>query len=589
VANGRDRSELPTEGVGSSGTKLRRVGPYRLLAELGEGGMGVVYEALQARPLRRRVALKLIKRGMDTEKVVARFESERQALALMNHPGIAKVLDAAETEDGRPYFVMELVRGLPLNKHCDARRFTIPQRLDVFLDVCSAVHHAHQRGVIHRDLKPSNILVTDTDDKSVPKIIDFGIAKATTHSLTDRSLLTEHGQFVGTPEFMSPEQASSDCQDIDIRTDVYSLGVALYELLTGTTPFATALRTSDLGEMRRRIQTEDARRPSQRVTTLDDRRSVSHRRQSTERELARRLNGDLDWIVLKALEKDRERRYGTVAEFATDIRRHLDDLPVEASPPSMAYRIRKFVRRHRTGLTFGAAMAVLVAGLAVAVGVILAQERRIKRMVDQLEPGQQEVLLMGMGLEGDALDRLTQTVSRLENVDRAESQRPVAVLSALNIRTGERVADIGAGSGYFTVPISQIVGSSGQVWALDVDQGMLDFLDKRLRLQDIANVRLLQVPPDDPRLPTASIDTVLLVDTYRYLGDRTAYAEKLRMALAPGGRVVVIDEMPQPGSSHDSMIIPRSTVDEEMAAAGFRPARSHEVLPHQYFVEYELR
>jgi serine/threonine protein kinase len=232
--------------------------------------MGVVYEALQIRPLRRRVALKVIKRGMDTNKVTARFESERQALALMTHTNIAKVLDAGETEDGRPYFVMELVRGVRLDEYCDNKRLTIRERLELFLEVCAAVHHAHQRGVIHRDIKPSNMLVAVCDGKAIPKIIDFGIAKATTEPLTNHSMLTEIGQFIGTPEYMSPEQAAVDCLDIDVRTDVYSLGVVLYQLLSGSTPGESKLNTPDLGELRQRIQTRDARRPSSQVSTLEN-------------------------------------------------------------------------------------------------------------------------------------------------------------------------------------------------------------------------------------------------------------------------------------------------------------------------------
>jgi len=568
---------------------LGNVGPYRLLAELGEGGMGVVYEALQGHPLRRRVALKLIKRGMDTRKVVARFESERQALAMMNHPNIAKVLDAAESEDGRPYFVMELVRGSPLNEYCDEQKLTIRARLELFIEVCSAVQHAHQRGVIHRDLKPSNVLVTVCDGRVVPKIIDFGIAKATTQPLTSQSLLTEFGQFIGTPEYMSPEQAAVDCRDIDTRTDVYALGVVLYELLSGTTPCGSQLRTPDLTELRRRIQTNDALRPSSLVGALKDRSEVSRSRKAEPRELTRLLRGDLDWIVLKALEKDRERRYGSVAELGADVRRHLDDRPVKASPPSLRYRVSKFARRHRTYLGFALAISILGVGLAVALGFIVMQERRLLKLVAQLPPETQEVLLMGMGVKADDLARVTGMIKQLEDADRAEVQKPVEVLSALNLRPGERVADIGAGSGYFTVPIAQLVEPSGHVWAVEIEPAMLEFLGKRLKLEGIQNVRLSLVPTDDPQLPPGSVDTVLMVDTFRLIENRPQYAEKLRSALAPGGRVVIIDERPRDPPLENSGLIPRSVVDEAMALAGFTPVKSHNVLPRQYFVEYGLR
>jgi serine/threonine protein kinase/tetratricopeptide (TPR) repeat protein len=347
------------------------VGPYKLLEQIGEGGMGLVFMAEQARPVRRKVALKVLKPGMDTRQVVARFEAERQALALMDHPHIAKIHDAGTTESGRPYFVMELVRGVPITDFCDQRRLTTRQRLELFITVCQAVQHAHQRGVIHRDLKPSNVLVTLHDTRAVPKVIDFGVAKATSQPLTDRTLFTHFAQMVGTPLYMSPEQAEMNGLDVDTRSDVYSLGVLLYELLTGTTPFTgEALRRAGLDEMRRLIREEEPPTPSQRLHTLDAQAcsTVSARRGVDGRRLGQLLRGELDWIVMRALEKDRDRRYESANAFAADVQRYLNDEAVSACPPSAGYRLRKYVRRHRRLLaTAGIVAAALVAATGVSV------------------------------------------------------------------------------------------------------------------------------------------------------------------------------------------------------------------------------
>ena len=311
-----------------------RIGPYRLLRRIGEGGMGVVFEADQETPVRRRVALKLIKWGMDTRRVVARFESERQALALMSHANIARVYDAGATEQGRPYFVMECVKGEPITIYCDRHCLTTGERLTLFLQVCAGVQHAHQRGVIHRDLKPSNVLVTVEDKRPVPKIIDFGVAKATSQRLTEKTLFTDFGQLVGTPAYMSPEQAEMTPLDVDTRSDVYSLGVLLYELLVGALPFDYKdLRRAGFDEMRRRIREEAPSKPSTKLSSLGDgSTTVAHSRCTDLRSLQRQLRGDLDWITLKALEKDRIRRYDSASELAADIERHLQDKPVEAGP-----------------------------------------------------------------------------------------------------------------------------------------------------------------------------------------------------------------------------------------------------------------
>jgi non-specific serine/threonine protein kinase/serine/threonine-protein kinase len=357
---------------------------YRVLQKLGEGGMGVVYEAEQEEPVRRKVALKLIKPGMDTGEVLARFESERQALALMNHPSIASIFDGGATEDGRPYFAMELVHGEPLTAYCDKHRLTVRERLGLFLQVCEGVQHAHQKGIIHRDLKPSNILVTIRDDTPVPKIIDFGVAKATSQRLTERTVHTQLGQRIGTPVYMSPEQAEMTGLDIDTRTDVYSLGVVLYELLVGAQPFdPTELRKAGFEGLQRLLREVDPPKPSTRVHTLG--KTSSDAAQSRQVELSileKTLRGDLDWITMKALEKDRTRRYGSPSELAADIRRHLHHEPVVASPPSVAYRVRKFVRRHRVGVAVSTLALALLVAFAAAMTV---QTVRIARGRDRAD------------------------------------------------------------------------------------------------------------------------------------------------------------------------------------------------------------
>jgi serine/threonine protein kinase len=345
------------------------IGPYKLMEQIGEGGMGLVFVAEQQHPVRRKVALKIIKPGMDSRQVIARFEAERQALALMDHQNIARVLDAGTTESGRPYFVMELVHGIPITKFCDDRKLTPRQRLELFVPVCQAVQHAHQKGIIHRDLKPSNILVTMYDDKPVPKVIDFGVAKALEQRLTDKTMFTQFGTLVGTFEYMSPEQAEMNAFGVDTRSDIYSLGVLLYELLTGTTPLEQKrLREAALQEMVRLIKEEEAPRPSARLSSSNNLPKIAAARSTEPARLSRLVRGDIDWIVMKCLEKDRTRRYESASGLARDIERALADEPVEACPPSAGYRLGKFARKYRTPLLVaGAFVLLLVTGVIVSI------------------------------------------------------------------------------------------------------------------------------------------------------------------------------------------------------------------------------
>ena len=344
------------------------IGPYKLLQPIGEGGMGTVYMAEQTQPVRRTVALKLIKAGMDSRQVLARFGAERQALALMDHPNIAKVFDAGTTDTGRPYFVMELVKGIPITRFCDERRLTLRERLELFVPVCQAVQHAHQKGIIHRDIKPSNVLIALYDGKPVPKVIDFGVAKATGPRLTDQTLYTEFGAVVGTLEYMSPEQAELNQLDIDTRSDIYSLGVLLYELLTGSTPLEhRRIKGAVFLELLRLIREEESPRPSTRLSKTEELSSIAACRQVEPRRLSGLVRGELDWIVMKALEKDRNRRYETANGLAADLRRHLNDEPVQACPPTAAYRLGKFAKRYRLVFTTACAFAaVLIAASAIS-------------------------------------------------------------------------------------------------------------------------------------------------------------------------------------------------------------------------------
>jgi serine/threonine protein kinase/WD40 repeat protein len=364
------------------------IGPYKLLEQIGEGGFGVVFMAEQQRPIRRKVAMKVVKPGMDTKQVIARFEAERQALALMDHLHIAKVLDAGQTGSGRPYFVMDLVQGLPITAYCDENELTPHQRLELFVHVCQAVQHAHQKGIIHRDLKPSNVLVTLCDGAPTVKVIDFGIAKALGPPLTDKTLFTGFTELIGTPLYMSPEQSALGNVDVDTRSDIYSLGVLLYELLSGTTPFdKERLKQAGYDEMRRIIREEEPPKPSTRISRLGPAAAtLSMQRKSDPARLSQLIRGELDWIVMKALEKDRNRRYETADAFAADVRRYLSDEPVQACPPSAWYRFRKFARRNKAVLALAAGVGLFVVltaiGASVAAITLRAQQKATRRQLD---------------------------------------------------------------------------------------------------------------------------------------------------------------------------------------------------------------
>jgi tetratricopeptide (TPR) repeat protein/serine/threonine protein kinase len=420
-----------------------RIGPYKLLEEIGEGGFGVVFLAEQTQPLRRQVALKVLKPGMDTRQVVARFEAERQALALMDHPNIARVFDGGETATGRPFFAMELVKGIPITDYCDQCRLTASERLDLFLSVCLAVQHAHQKGVIHRDIKPSNILVAIQDGKPTVKVIDFGVAKAINQQLSEHTLVTGFHQMIGTPLYMSPEQAEMSPLDVDTRADIYSLGVLQYELLTSTTPFEKE-RLSQAGydEFRRIIREEEPPRPSARLSTLQDRLTpVAAQRRTEPRHLLRTVRGELDWIVMKCLEKDRNRRYDTANSLAMDVQRYLADEPVLACPPSLGYRLRKFARRNKGALAIvGTALFSIVLLGAFAGWVIRDREvRQARRAADvllALERGerlQQE----GRVAEGQAAVQQAELLADELPVDAAVRER----LTALKTRLEADVRD----------------------------------------------------------------------------------------------------------------------------------------------------
>ncbi len=400
-------AEIPiTEGPGTA------IGPYKLMEQIGEGGMGLVFVAEQQHPVRRKVALKVIKPGMDTRQIIARFEAERQVLALMDHPHIAKVLDGGETGSGRPYFVMELVKGVPVTEYCDQNQLPVRERLELFIEICHAVQHAHQKGIIHRDIKPSNVLVVSHDGRPVIKVIDFGVAKAIGQQLTDKTIYTQFAQLIGTPLYMSPEQAGLSGLDIDTRSDIYALGVLLYELLTGTTPFDNArFKTAAYDEIRRIIREEEPPKPSTRISTLGEAATtISAQRKSEPRRLRQLCRGELDWIVMKALEKDRNRRYESASALAADVHRYLADEPVQACPPSAVYWFRKFARRKRgtmiTAALLTSALLITFVVLAISNFIVIRERNEKTQALDDRE--------IALGNERAARNDLEKTKEELE-------------------------------------------------------------------------------------------------------------------------------------------------------------------------------
>ena len=399
-----------------------QIGPYKLLQQIGEGGMGVVYMAEQTEPVKRRVALKIIKPGMDTRQVIARFEAERQALAMMDHQNIAKVFEAGTTDSGRPYFVMELVKGIPITRYCDDKHLSLKERLELMIPVCQAIQHAHQKGIIHRDIKPTNVLVAQYDGRPVPKVIDFGVAKATAQKLTERTMFTELGQIVGTVEYMSPEQAELNQLDIDTRSDIYSLGVLLYELLTGTTPFdRQRLRSAAFHEMLRIIREDEPPKPSTSLSTSGTLPTIASNRQTDPSKLSNAVRGELDWIVMKALEKDRNRRYETANALVADVQRYLNDEAVLACPPSARYRFGKFARRNKASLT----TASLVAAALVA-GACVSTWQMVRAMQAETEAKANEARVIG--------EQSKTLAEQLKAVAAAKAERVQRQLTASNLR-----------------------------------------------------------------------------------------------------------------------------------------------------------
>jgi WD40 repeat protein/serine/threonine protein kinase len=488
LALGEGRAD---ESVGAT------IGRYKLLEQIGEGGFGIVYVAEQKEPVRRRVALKVIKLGMDTRQVVARFEAERQALAMMDHPNIAKVLDAGATDTGRPFFVMELVRGIAITSYCDQNRLPMRERLDLFIQVCRAIQHAHQKGIIHRDIKPSNILVTLHDGAPVPKVIDFGIAKATQGVLSDKTVYTQFQQFIGTPAYMSPEQAEMSGLDIDTRSDIYSLGVLLYELLVGKTPFdQKALLAAGLDEMRRIIREAAPVRPSTRINTLqaDEQTTTANQRQSEPPKLVHLMRGDLDCIVMKCLEKDRTHRYETSHGLAMDIGRFLNNEPITARPPGKLYRLRKLARRNKLAFGTAAAVAVsLILGLGIS-SVLFIRERKAR--------ASEAVML----LREKEAHRQAEAAS-LEAKEKEDEAR--ATLSASEFMQGSRLLSEGHRNdalAYLTRSFSDKPDNAGALTRLATLMASHSWMVPTVLLKQGPTMSAAQFSPDGKRIVTASQD-----------------------------------------------------------------------------------
>ncbi len=538
------RSDLPSvEAIGAGD----RIGPYNLLEKIGEGGMGTVWRARQETPVRREVAVKLLRAGIETADALARFEAERQALALMDHPCIAKVYEAGTTKGGRPFFAMEYIRGEPITEYCDRRRLTLRERLALFLRTCDGVRHAHQKAIIHRDLKPSNILVTVLDDLAVPKIIDFGVAKAMAHRLTDRTMVTYLGQLIGTPEYMSPEQAEMGGADVDTRTDVYALGVILYELLSGSLPFdSKTLREGGFEGVRRLIREVDPLRPSERLGSMGQQQTdhVAAARATEPVMLLGAVRGDLDWIVMKALEKDPVRRYESPSQLAADIQRHLEDEPVVARPPSTAYRMSKFLRRHRVTVS----VAALVVGLLVVFAVTMAfQAARIARERDRAN--------VQTAVARETTDFL---VDLFRVADPAESRGEEVTARELLDRGSARLYD------EIQDPAvrAELTGEIGLIY-----QNLGHYPEAGRLLGDAAALHAETFGPDDPRTLAALDDLAGLEDD----AGRFAVAESLYLAVLDGWRRIGGEEDERYlDTRHGLALVHKSQDRMEEAEEGFQ-------------------
>jgi serine/threonine protein kinase/tetratricopeptide (TPR) repeat protein len=481
------------------------IGPYKLMEQIGEGGFGLVFVAEQQEPVKRKVALKIIKPGMDSRQVIARFEAERQALALMDHPNIAKVLDAGATESGRPYFVMELVRGIPITDYCDKNQLVPRDRLDLFITVCHAIQHAHQKGVIHRDIKPSNVLVTSHDGKPVAKVIDFGVAKAIHQQLSTHTIYTNFAQMIGTPLYMSPEQAEMSGLDIDTRSDIYSLGVLLYELLTGTTPLEKRrFAEAAFDEIRRLIREEEPPKPSTRLSSCDSLASIAAQRHTEPGKLPKLVRGDLDWITMKALEKDRTRRYETATGLARDIQRYLSDEPVDACPPSASYRLRKFAKKNRAALTTVVAIAALliIGVVGTTVGLIRAtRAAAAERLARDEAQDQKAKAIQSAQREADEHQKA--------NAARADAQAKEAEANAAIKFFEDKVFSAGR-------PKGEAGGLGHDVSLRDAIKASLSALGTSFRDQPLVEARLRHT----------------LGITFFYLGERAQAAEQFEQARA---------------------------------------------------------